>query len=123
MAKFKLRINPKAAASVTQQVADQIRGALESGAFEPGELLPSEMAIAAQLGMSRGVGKKAYGKLAGLGLFTSGPRGRVAAGPRGGKAAAGQGAGAGRGGAAGPGKAAGEAAKKAAKKAARKSGR
>jgi DNA-binding FadR family transcriptional regulator len=87
MAKFKLRINPKAAASVTQQVADQIRGALESGAFEPGELLPSEMAIAAQLGMSRGVGKKAYGKLAGLGLFTSGPRGRVAAGPRGGKAA------------------------------------
>ena len=68
-------------------MADQIREAIETGRIKPGERLPSEMEIADQLGMSRGVGKKAYGKLKDQGLFFNGGVGRVVASPKGKKGA------------------------------------
>src|SRR5438105_2170836 len=77
MPAFKFKIKANSATSVTQQVADQIRKAIEGGRLKAGDRLPSEMEIADQLGMSRGVGKKAYRKLNGLGLFYNSGTGRV----------------------------------------------
>src|SRR5437764_6467261 len=79
MPAFKFKIKSNSATSTTQQVADQIREAIETGRFKAGERLPSEMEIAEQLGMSRGVGKKAYRKLNGLGLFFNSGTGRIVA--------------------------------------------
>jgi DNA-binding GntR family transcriptional regulator len=77
MPAFKFKIKANSATSVTQQVADQIREAIEGGRLKAGDRLPSEMEIADQLGMSRGVGKKAYRKLKDLGLFYNSGTGRV----------------------------------------------
>jgi|SRR5437588_3656791 len=85
---FKFRIKSNSNSSVTQQVADQIREAVETGRIKPGERLPSEMEIAHQLGMSRGVGKKAYAKLKDRGLFFNSGVGRVVASSKGGKGGA-----------------------------------
>jgi len=84
---FKFRIKSNSNSSVTQQVADQIREAVETGRIKPGERLPSEMEIAHQLGMSRGVGKKAYAKLKDQGLFFNSGMGRVVASSKGKKGA------------------------------------
>ena len=86
MPAFKFRIKSNSTSSITQQVADQIREAIKSGRIKPGERLPSEMEIAEQLGMSRGVGKKAYAKLKGQGLFVNGQVGRIVAPAKGKKA-------------------------------------
>jgi DNA-binding GntR family transcriptional regulator len=87
MPTFKFRIKSNSDSSITQQVADQIREAIETGRIKPGERLPSEMEIADQLGMSRGVGKKAYAKLKGQGLFFNSGLGRVVESPKGQKGA------------------------------------
>lgn len=87
MPAFKFRIKSNSNSSITQQVADQIREAVETGRIKLGERLPSEMEIARQLGMSRGVGKKAYAKLKGQGLFSNSGVGRIAASPKGKKGA------------------------------------
>ena len=86
MPAFKFRIKSNSTSSITQQVADQIREAIKSGRIKAGERLPSEMEIAEQLGMSRGVGKKAYAKLKGQGLFVNGQVGRIVASSKGKKA-------------------------------------
>ena len=79
MPAFKFKIKSNSTSSITQQVADQIREAIERGRIKAGERLPTEMEIAQQLGMSRGVGKKAYAKLKGQGLFVNGQVGRIVA--------------------------------------------
>jgi DNA-binding GntR family transcriptional regulator len=86
MPAFKFRIKSNSTSSITQQVADQIREAIERGRIKAGERLPTEMEIAEQLGMSRGVGKKAYAKLKGQGLFVNGQVGRIVAPAKGKKA-------------------------------------
>ena len=87
MPAFKFRIKSNSTSSITQQEADQIREAIKSGRIKAGERLPTEMEIAEQLGMSRGVGKKAYAKLKGQGLFVNGQVGRIVAPAKGQKVA------------------------------------
>jgi GntR family transcriptional regulator/MocR family aminotransferase len=64
------------------QLEAQMRAGVRSGRLAPGERLPSSRALAAQLGVSRGVVVEAYGQLAAEGYLavTSGAAPRVAAG-------------------------------------------
>jgi len=52
------------------QLEAQLRGAVRSGRLAAGERLPSSRALAAQLGVSRGVVVEAYGQLAAEGYLT-----------------------------------------------------
>jgi GntR family transcriptional regulator/MocR family aminotransferase len=64
------------------QLEAQLRGAVRSGRLAAGERLPSSRALAAQLGVSRGVVVEAYGQLAAEGYLAvrAGAAPRVAAG-------------------------------------------
>jgi GntR family transcriptional repressor for pyruvate dehydrogenase complex len=53
------------------EVAFQIEETIVSGELMPGDLLPSERAISARLGVSRSVVREALGRLASLGLVRS----------------------------------------------------
>jgi GntR family transcriptional regulator/MocR family aminotransferase len=64
------------------QLETQLRAAVQSGRLSAGERLPSSRALAAELGVSRGVVVEAYGQLAAEGYLAvrSGAAPRVAAG-------------------------------------------
>src|SRR5919199_352739 len=64
------------------QVEAQLREGVRSGRLAAGERLPSSRALAAELGVSRGVVVEAYGQLAAEGYLTVRPGAapRVAAG-------------------------------------------
>jgi GntR family transcriptional regulator/MocR family aminotransferase len=64
------------------QLEAQLRGAVRSGRLAAGERLPSSRALAAELGVSRGVVVEAYGQLAAEGYLAVRPGSapRVAAG-------------------------------------------
>ena len=51
------------------QIEEWLRGQIESGALQPGDPLPSEMALAEQLGVSRIVVRQAFNDLTGEGLL------------------------------------------------------
>jgi GntR family transcriptional repressor for pyruvate dehydrogenase complex len=53
------------------QLADWLEQTILSGAFQPGDLLPSEREISTQRGVSRSVVREALGRLASLGLVRS----------------------------------------------------
>jgi DNA-binding FadR family transcriptional regulator len=53
------------------QLAEHLERAILSGEFAPGDLLPSERDISAQMGVSRSVVREALGRLASLGLVRS----------------------------------------------------
>ncbi len=53
------------------QIADHFERAILSGELPPGELLPSERDLSAQMGVSRSVVREALGRLASLGLVRS----------------------------------------------------
>jgi DNA-binding FadR family transcriptional regulator len=53
------------------QVADQLEQSILSGVLAPGDLLPSERTISAQMGVSRSVVREALGRLSSLGLVQS----------------------------------------------------
>jgi DNA-binding FadR family transcriptional regulator len=53
------------------QVVDRFEQAILSGALTPGEQIPSEREISAQMGVSRSVVREALGRLASLGLVRS----------------------------------------------------
>jgi GntR family transcriptional regulator/MocR family aminotransferase len=55
-------------------VERMLREAILDGALRPGVRLPSSRALAAQLGVSRGVATEAYGQLAAQGFIVSRPR-------------------------------------------------
>ena len=61
-----------------RQVEDQLRAAIRSGRLVAGERLPSSRALAADLGVSRGVVSDAYAQLAAEGWLLVAPR----SGPR-----------------------------------------
>ena len=64
------------------QVEEQLRDGVRSGRLAAGDRLPSSRALAAELGISRGVVVEAYGQLAAEGYLTidRGAAPRVAAG-------------------------------------------
>jgi GntR family transcriptional repressor for pyruvate dehydrogenase complex len=53
------------------QVVDRFERAILSGELAPGDLMPSEREISAQMGVSRSVVREALGRLASLGLVRS----------------------------------------------------
>src|SRR5919108_6138424 len=55
------------------QIEAQLRGAVRSGRLAAGERLPSSRALAAELGVSRGVVVEAYGQLAAEGYLSVRP--------------------------------------------------
>jgi DNA-binding FadR family transcriptional regulator len=60
-----------ARADRVSEVAQYIEGAILSGKWVPGDLLPSEREISAEIGVSRSVVREAIGRLSGLGLVRS----------------------------------------------------
>jgi GntR family transcriptional regulator / MocR family aminotransferase len=60
------------------QIEAQLRAAVRAGTLSPGERLPSSRALAAELGVSRGVVVEAYGQLAAEGYLAA----RAGAAPR-----------------------------------------
>ena len=72
----------RAAGPLHAQLEAQLRAAVRSGRLPAGERLPSSRALAAELGVSRGVVVEAYGQLAAEGYLAVRPGAapRVAAG-------------------------------------------
>jgi GntR family transcriptional regulator len=56
-----------------QQIADELRNRIESGALEPGQQLPTELALREEFGASRNTVRDAIKRLSGLGLVESRP--------------------------------------------------
>ena len=57
-----------AAIDQASRIAERLERDILAGKFAPGDLLPSERDISAQLGVSRNVVREALGRLASLGL-------------------------------------------------------
>ncbi|MGR4069037.1 GntR family transcriptional regulator [Halomonas sp. LR3S48] len=64
-----LRLNPAGATPLYQQLARQLEQAIETGAWQAGEALPSERSLAETLAVSRITARKALDRLAELGLI------------------------------------------------------
>jgi GntR family transcriptional regulator/MocR family aminotransferase len=64
-----LRLEQRAGETLRAATERMLREAICSGALRPGVRLPSSRALAAQLGVSRGVASEAYGQLAAQGLL------------------------------------------------------
>ncbi|MGH9943694.1 MAG: GntR family transcriptional regulator, partial [Pyrinomonadaceae bacterium] len=62
--KLNIRIKGNADATKPQQIAQQIRAAVEGGRLKPGENLPSERALSEQLGVNRKTVRAAFAHLA-----------------------------------------------------------
>jgi GntR family transcriptional regulator len=65
-----VQLDPSRALPLYEQLADQIRQAIDSGALPPGSMLPPEPALAARLGVSRQTVNQALTKLARRGVLT-----------------------------------------------------
>jgi DNA-binding transcriptional regulator YhcF (GntR family) len=63
-------IDPSADRAVFRQLADLLRGQIESGDLGPGEPLPSELRLAQEYGISRTTVRQAIGQLRTEGLVT-----------------------------------------------------
>ncbi|MGI8816202.1 MAG: GntR family transcriptional regulator, partial [Pseudonocardia sp.] len=66
-------LRPGSGWPLREQLADAIRDAIRAGRLPAGARLPSTRALAADLGVSRGVVVDAYAQLAAEGYFTSNP--------------------------------------------------
>ena len=66
-----LRLDPRPQETLRAAVERMVRDAVCIGALRPGVRLPSSRALAAQLGVSRGVTSDAYGQLAAQGFLIS----------------------------------------------------
>jgi GntR family transcriptional regulator / MocR family aminotransferase len=64
-----LRLDPRPGETLRAAAERMLREAICSGALRPGVRLPSSRALAAHLGVSRGVASEAYGQLAAQGLL------------------------------------------------------
>jgi GntR family transcriptional regulator/MocR family aminotransferase len=64
-----LRLEPRPGETLRAAAERMLREAICSGALRPGVRLPSSRALAAHLGVSRGVASEAYGQLAAQGLL------------------------------------------------------
>src|SRR3954451_610025 len=64
-------IDRDAAESITQQLVDRFRDAIDAGALEPGEKLPTTRALAAEAGVNHLTAARAYRRLAELGYVTA----------------------------------------------------
>src|SRR3954467_7827063 len=59
------------AVSVTQQLVDRFRAAIDDGLLEPGEQLPTTRALAAEAGVNHLTAARVYRRLAELGYVTA----------------------------------------------------
>ncbi|QTF93915.1 GntR family transcriptional regulator [Halomonas sp. BM-2019] len=64
-----IRLDPRGATPLYQQLARQLEQAIEEGAWQAGEALPSERNLAESLAVSRITARKALDRLAELGLI------------------------------------------------------
>jgi GntR family transcriptional regulator len=62
-------VDPRSDRPVYKQIADRLRVAITSGAYEPGELLPSEHELSAEYGVARGTARQAIMLLRNEGLI------------------------------------------------------
>lgn len=69
-----LRLEPAAGETLRDALARALRDAITSGALRPGSRLPSSRALAAQLGVSRGVATDAIAQLAAQGFLETDAR-------------------------------------------------
>jgi GntR family transcriptional regulator/MocR family aminotransferase len=69
-----LRVEPRPRETLRIAVERTVREAICAGALRPGVRLPSSRALAAQLGVSRGVTSEAYGQLAAQGFLITRPK-------------------------------------------------
>jgi GntR family transcriptional regulator / MocR family aminotransferase len=69
-----LRLDPRSGETLRAAAERMLREAICSGALRPGVRLPSSRALAAQLGVSRGVTSEAYGQLAAQGFLVVNPK-------------------------------------------------
>jgi GntR family transcriptional regulator/MocR family aminotransferase len=69
-----IRVEPAPAETLRSAVERTLREAILGGALRPGVRLPSSRALAAQLGVSRGVTTEAYGQLAAQGFLVTRPK-------------------------------------------------
>ena len=65
---FVFHINPELDIPIYQQLVDQIRAAVKSGALKPGQQLPTVQDVSADLGIAKGTIKRAYDELERQGL-------------------------------------------------------
>jgi GntR family transcriptional regulator/MocR family aminotransferase len=79
---LRLRLDRKLAEPLRSQLERELRDAIRSGRLAAGERLPSSRALAAELGISRGLALECYSQLPAEGFLTShtGSATRVAAG-------------------------------------------
>jgi DNA-binding GntR family transcriptional regulator len=81
MPKINIRLSAKSGDPKSQQIANQIAAAIQSGKFKPGDMLPTERALEEQVGVTRKVIRRAYQQLAERGMVeTLGTVGRRVAG-------------------------------------------
>ena len=66
-----LRLDPRTGETLRAATERMLREAICAGALRPGVRLPSSRALAAQLGVSRGVASEAYGQLVAQGFLVS----------------------------------------------------
>jgi GntR family transcriptional regulator/MocR family aminotransferase len=69
-----LRLEPRPGETLRAAAERMLREGICSGALRPGVRLPSSRALAAQLGVSRGVTSEAYGQLAAQGFLVVNPK-------------------------------------------------
>jgi len=69
-----IRLEPRPRETLRRAVERTLREAILDGALRPGVRLPSSRALAAELGVSRGVTTEAYGQLAAQGFLVNRPR-------------------------------------------------
>jgi GntR family transcriptional regulator / MocR family aminotransferase len=69
-----LHLDPRAGETLRAAAERMLREGICSGALRPGVRLPSSRALAAQLGVSRGVTSEAYGQLAAQGFLVVNPK-------------------------------------------------
>ena len=68
---MKIEINRKDKTPVFLQITDQIKHMLHTGQLTDGYMMPSERALAAELGVHRNTVTRAYNELKSEGLLTS----------------------------------------------------
>lgn len=66
-----IRVRPLASARLSDQLAAELRQRIDAGALQPGDRLPTELALAAQYAVSRTVVREAVSRLRSTGLLVA----------------------------------------------------
>lgn len=70
----RLKLNRECAVTLSAQLADAIREAVDDGILNPGDVLPSQLELAERLGTSARVPREAFAELAAARIVTVRPR-------------------------------------------------